>query len=114
MITMIRTRKVPRFLSALFALSLLAGGVLAAAPAANAAPWNCPISGTGLSRSVICHQGTGGYRVVIHCIAWHRAKSWYSYGPWFYMNQPKPSTAWCGWTDGGPDTVGAVWYQTTG
>jgi hypothetical protein len=91
------------------ALALGLGGVAASAVPASAAPWNCPISGAGNSRSTYCFNGSGEFRVAIHCI--NRASlgstSRYVYGPWMPMFS-KPSGAWCEWYE----YVGAAWAQT--
>ena len=47
-------------LSTAFALSV--GSALVASPA-QAAPWNCPISGSGNGRSTLCYNGGGQYQV---------------------------------------------------
>lgn len=48
-------------------MAVITGGVVLVTPvigasSAQAAPWNCPINGQGLSRSTICYQGSGEYR----------------------------------------------------
>lgn len=95
---------------ALFATLALIGGSLAFAAPAQASPWNCPTSGSGNSRSTICYNGSGEYRVAIHCIAWTTASSTsrYVYGPWMSTNYMRPSVAWCEWWE----YVGAAWAQT--
>jgi len=79
----------------------------------NAAAWNCPVSGTGKSRSVICHDGIpGNYRIQINCaryIASTIITSRVVYGPWFGSRSGKPSVAWCGLTE----TVSAAWVSRT-
>ena len=106
-----KARQTSRFRRAAagFAVAALAtiGGV-AAAGTAEAAPWNCPISGSGNSRSTLCWSGSGQYRVAIFCVEWHGASGQTVYGPWITMGTGTPSVAWCSWTQ----HVGSAWAQT--
>ncbi len=88
----------------------LGGTVVLAAPA-SAAPWDCPISGAGLSRSTYCNNGSGQFRVAIFCINRLNggATGTYRYGPWMPRNN-YPSTGWCNWYE----RVGVAWAQTRG
>ena len=77
---------------------------------AQAVPWNCPVSGTGLSRSTLCYQGTGSYRIAIHCVnnLTLGSTSRFVYGPWISTSYARPSVAWCDWYE----RVGAAFPQT--
>ena len=107
-----RFPNIRRRLSTVAAATALGAGLLVAAPApqANASPWNCQFWQQGSERAVLCHSGTGEFRVGVHCIAWHGASSWYSYGPWMRVTEGKPSLAGCGWTD----RIGASFMQGRG
>ncbi len=99
-----------RIASAISMALLSFGLTVVAAPSASAAPWNCPISGQANSRSTICLQGTGYYRVGIHCINWATAgsTSTFRYGPWLHTSSGRPSAGWCQWYE----YVGAAWAST--
>lgn len=98
-----------RIAALLLGAAMIVGSLVMASPA-QAAPWNCPVSGTGKSRSTICYNGSGQYRVAIHCISWVNlgATSRYVYGPWISTSYSRPSVAWCDWSE----NVGAAWAQT--
>lgn len=83
---------------------------LGVAAPAQAVPWNCPVSGTGLSRSTLCYQGSGAYRIAIHCVnnITLGSTSRFVYGPWMSMSYARPSVGWCEWYE----RVGAAFPQT--
>lgn len=89
---------------------LIAGLGVASASPAQASPWNCPVSGSGVSRSTLCLNGAGSYRIAIQCRniytgLWSKDV----YGPWIQMTESKPSVGWCDWWY---ESVMNAWAQT--
>jgi len=89
---------------------LTATSAVVLAGTAEAAPWNCPISGSGVSRSTICYQGGGSYRVAIQCRQSYWPYLWTKdvYGPWMPMSVSKPSVQSCTWPI---ESVMGAWAQ---
>lgn len=96
-----------------FRATVLSGAVLAgsllAAPAASAAPYNCSVNGTGLSRSAICYQGSGSYRIKLLCVAPLGDTTRNVNGPYMSMSSGTPSVASCNWLESvGGANVGTI------
>jgi hypothetical protein len=68
------------------------------------------VSGSGVSRSTMCSNGSGSYRIAIQCRniytgLWSKDV----YGPWIKITEAKPSVAWCDWWS---ESVMNAWAQT--
>jgi hypothetical protein len=100
---------VKKLVASLSAVAVAIVLVVFAAPVANATPpWNCPTSGAGLSRSSICYQGSGQYRVAIFCAGPWNLWGEQVYGPWISTGYSRPSVAWCNPVE----HVGSAFAQT--